>query len=174
MSDDSGFDAEVASFETYSQVAQNAEKAAPATAPGPPTPGSGAAPDRRAAGEGGYDAEREQEATQRYYDARMRVLRGEPSGTPWDDVPFRDSGAPHGASDPISSWDAPPGFTAEDAANAMSGLATPADATPTSREAAAYNEFAAYNLGVQDRAGMDSVEAFESQAAMYQQIDEDE
>jgi len=39
-------------------------------------------------------------------------------------------------------------------------------------EMAAYNRVAGANEGTQDRAGMDTVESFESQARMYEQIDD--
>ncbi len=86
---------------------------------------------------------------------------------------FRDYG-PVGRSpnEPISDWDMPSDFTDADR-DAFQRAIGKTDSEPTTwEEAAAYNRAAGQNLGAMTDAGMDSVEAFESQAQMYTQIDD--
>lgn len=155
MSDDSGLDAETAGFVSYTLAGSSTggaeepsvtayETLVPETSAGP-----------------GSD-----ENPSEYVRRRGAELTAENAAS------FSDRG-PVGRSpnDPIASWDMPPDFTDADTAAFQSAI-TKKDGETTWEESAAYNRAAGQNLGTQGKAGMDTVEAFESQAQMYTQVDD--
>jgi hypothetical protein len=155
VSDDSGLDAETAGFVRYtlagSSTGDAEERVGTAYETSIPEASAGSGPAENAS---------------EYVRRRGAELTAENAAS------FSDRGpAGRSPNDPISSWDMPPDFTDADTAAFQSAIAKK-DGETTWEESAAYNRAAGQNLGTQGKAGMDTVEAFESQAQMYTQVDD--
>lgn len=158
MSDDSGFDAETAGFQRYtlSDASGGSAEEPSGTAYQTAIPEGSAGPAT-------------DETSSEYVRRKGAERMAENAAS------FPDYGVPVGRSpnDPISSWDMPADFTDAEAAAFQSAIEKRPETDPmTWEESAAYNRAAGQNLGAMDKAGMDTVEAFESQAQMYTQIDD--
>jgi hypothetical protein len=155
VSDDSGFDAETAGFVSYTLAGSSTGGAEEPSVTAYET----------AIPEGSAGPSADENPSE--YARRMGAERTAESA-----ASFKDYGpVGRSAGDPISSWDMPPDFTDAERAAFQSAI-TKRDGETTWEESAAYNRAAGHNLGTQGKAGMDTVEAFESQAQMYTQVDD--